>query len=207
MLKYKLVNPFIDGKMSNEFKGKSNLQVASKVWSSLSSQFAGAVPHFAFSLERMSDGQLSHYLVKENINNDEVNYTISEMEVQENNLYKDFKNKLNKMTVMKGGVRKLNLSGGKDDEDRKHKKKHDDDDDDDDDDDESSESDDELKERLKSYLRRIKKNNHSNIYYWWYYPYIYTNLTDYVFPVLTPNNVTLAVVPNFQNLTNVTVEL
>lgn len=166
MSNYKLVNPFIEGDLKNSFAGKTQLEAASKAWNALSANFSGSTPKFAFTLQRVKDGQLFHFTVSEKTHKDKVDFSIQEHGLEESEKLKKFKNRLTEVTEMSGGRRKYLMRDEDEDED-------------DEDEDEDSESD--VDRELKSYLRRMKRRNqHMPILYWWYYPAVYQPIFEQI---------------------------
>jgi hypothetical protein len=117
MTKFKLVNPHIEGSLKTTFTADSNINAAQNAWKTLSEHILNNVPKFAFTLENTSDGCLCHFLVQEKMNKKKAKYTITELNLQNNdNIEKAFKKNFEnfkKKKIMAGG---------------KHKDKKDDDD-------------------------------------------------------------------------------
>jgi len=115
---YKLINPYIKGTFDNNFEGDSADEVALKCWNKLSSHFANNVPKFGFTLQRVSDGKLSHYKVTEGKKGKTVEYVIKKATVDkkdEETLEKQVKDiEDNKM---KGGKRRKHHRHLNDDDD------------------------------------------------------------------------------------------
>ena len=160
MPSYKLINPVIKGDVKLTFSGKTGLEAANKVWSTLSKYLSNNVPHFAFTLEK-SGGGLSHFSVKESRKGKEASFNISEMKLDlDARKEKEFKNRLAKQ------------DGGK-----KHKKR-------DDDDSSSSSSSDRLAGVISPWspvgLYSPYVNSALPITYWWYDPYIYSLNSVYI---------------------------
>ena len=161
MTEYKLVNPHIEGSFKTLYQGSTPFDAAQKMWSKLSENITNSVPEFAFTIQRVKDNTLFHYKVNETVNNNEVDFTIAELDNKVSNAKK---NKfLDKLKQFKSKVQE----GGK----RRRRKKNDDDDDD-----SSTDSDyyyDLLKQHSSFYNQPIT--------YYWYYPELYTFEYDYVF--------------------------
>ena len=154
MTNFKLVNPLIvGGDLNNTFNSSSQKEAAENAWKRISKYMSGSVPRFAFTVERTSDGKLFHYVVKEKVKGDNVDFSINELDIKLNkNQLAAFKEQLLNVTnnVQRGG--------------KKHdSKKHDDSSSDDDSD--SSE----IYEKIKA--MRSKSLPFS---YMWYNPVIYT---------------------------------
>lgn len=108
MENYKLVNPYVKGSINLSAKGADEVQAAGRIWTNLSKNFEKNLPKFAFSIERVSDGKLYHFLVKETITNQDVNFKISELDnipEKNNNI---LKNKIKNLTGKSGGANKKN---------------------------------------------------------------------------------------------------
>ena len=188
MVNYRLFNPYIKGEFKNLFSGKTPSDAAQTAWKELSSLFTNNVPRFAFSLERVSDNSLYHFLVKESIEDDMVDYEINELKVKATKKELDgiraskkkFDNNMN--GGGKGGKSKRKRK-------RRRKKKYEDDDDDDEDyydDDDDSDSDEELEDlydkiRMQKYLHQDQP-----IFYWWYNPLLYKIDSFYIPTFVAP---------------------
>ena len=59
---YKFVNPHIEGDFKNLFSGKNHIDAARIAWEKLSTNFTNNLPKFAFTLEKVGDGKLYHFL-------------------------------------------------------------------------------------------------------------------------------------------------
>lgn len=162
MTEYKLINPHIEGKFKSLCQGKSPIDAASEIWNNLSKNITNNVPEFAFTIQRVKDNNMFHFKINETIENDEVNFTISQLDTNLTAAKKkkflkkldDFKNR-----SQDGGHRK--------------KKRHNKDDDDDDDD--TSTDSEYYKDILKQYAKK------QQVSYYWYYPGLYPFDYDYVF--------------------------
>jgi hypothetical protein len=170
---FELVNPYIIGGMKKTFNASSSNDAADEAWSNLSKYITNNIPKFAFTIKKISDGKLYHYVVKEKIaKNKTVNYSIKELSVklskdEENNFLKH----ISKLETQLGG-----------------KKKEDKEDDSDSDSDSNSESssdsdDDDLIKRVRYF-----KNKNQPLNYLWYSPVIYNKdgtLTSVYLPSFT----------------------
>ncbi len=110
---YILVNP----KLSNSSikSGKKNCsEAAEDIWSKLSSNIKNYTPKFYFTIQEAGSSKLSHFVIKESIEEDKVKYNL-----------KEFKGK---KIDENGLINELKQEGGKK---HKHHRHHDDDDDDD----------------------------------------------------------------------------
>lgn len=162
MPKFELVNPYIEGNFQTVYSSKNEKECAEELWNNLSGYLTGHVPKFAFTIKNKSNDKLSHFLVKENIEGDLVDYSINELNVELNKeALKQFNSKINKINSVQ--------SGG-----RKHKKEEDDDS-------SSSDSDDELFEIYEKVMKKRRKAHSNPIVYWWYTPTIYEYVVGSVF--------------------------
>ncbi len=155
---YVLVNPHIEGNFKSKIKAKNSQEAANIFYKNLSEHFNNFVPKFHFTIQKGSsgDGKLSHFEVKEQMEDKEVTFKVRPMSIKgEEEAVQSFKSRLDNFKA------KLNQDGGK----KKAKKssKHDLDDDSDFDD-----SSDDFYRRAKSYVPTTQP-----IYYWWYDPYLY----------------------------------
>jgi len=64
MNEYKLVNPYILGKLKTSCKAKTSEDAAEKLWNKLSKYTNNNVPKFYFSIKQKG-GELQHFMVKE----------------------------------------------------------------------------------------------------------------------------------------------
>jgi len=154
---YKLTNPYIQGDFKSKIKAKNSKEAASIFYKNLSEHFNNAVPSFHFTIQKGSSGLGSyyHFKVSELRKNDEVNYSIEPIKINnEQNVIKSFNKKLEnfKSKFLK------NQDGGK-----HHKKKKYDDSSSD-----SSSDSDFIYKKVKKHMPVSQP-----IYYWWYDPYIY----------------------------------
>lgn len=158
MPNYKLVNPYIEGEFDTTCQGKTSSEAAQSIWKSLSEHITNNVPKFYFTLEKTSDNSLHHFVIKESIENDMVNYKLKEHSV---NLKKkdinEFKKSLSKF--------QKNMSGGAKKKKKKRRYKDDDDYELEDDD-----SDSEMFDKIRMQQYMMLGNP---IVYYWYNPYLY----------------------------------
>jgi hypothetical protein len=151
---YVLVNPHIEGKFQSKIKAKNSLEAAHILYKNLSEHFNNSVPKFHFTVQKGSsgEGKLYHFAVKEDRNENEVNFKIEPMELKgEEEAVSRFQSKLENFKA------KFGQDGGK----KKSKDKDDSDSDWDD-------SSDDFYRRARSYVPVTQP-----IYYWWYDPYVY----------------------------------
>lgn len=104
-MSYKIVNPAIKGTFENSFSSNTPLTAAKKAWKSLSSNFEKNVPKFAFTMLNTKDGSLSHFVIKESISKDSINFDISEIQTdkRKESEFKDRLENFEKSTVHIGG--------------------------------------------------------------------------------------------------------
>lgn len=179
MSSYKIANPYIEGGFKNLFTASTPQEAAKKAWEGLSANFACELPRFGFSLEKLNDGTMSHFVVKEGISQKGgVKYAITQIHPKKDNLKEMLKEVQKKQS---GGEEK---HGDKHD---KHKKReHVDDsssstsDVDDSSSDDSSDFDSEIYRRLK--YKRLKNKVSPIFTYWWYDPTLY-DLGSFYSPV------------------------
>ena len=107
MVKYKLVNPYIKGNIKTTFDKKTQAEAARAAWKTISKHITNIVPKFAFTLQSGSGNSkdLYHYVVKETVHNDMVDYTIKKLNIKKNSkATKQFEKSLNKFkNKMTGG--------------------------------------------------------------------------------------------------------
>lgn len=121
MPNYRLVNPYIEGEFKTLFDGQNVGDAANKAWSSLSKHFTNNVPQFPFTIEKVKDGKFHHFLVKEQVNGDIVDYSIRPIKVKESSKQvKEFKKKLKEFDsgkTMLGGAKHKSKHRHSDDDD------------------------------------------------------------------------------------------
>ena len=166
---FQLVNPYIVGDMKKTFNTSSSGEAADEAWGNLSKYITNNIPKFAFTMKRLSDGKLYHFVVKEKVaKNKMVNYSIKELSIK---LNQDEESNFNKH------IAKLeNQLGGK-------RSKDDSDSESDSDSDSSSESSDE-----DDLIKRIRYFKNKPLNYLWYSPLIYNKdgtLTSVYLPSFT----------------------
>jgi len=163
MTNYQLVNPYIEGDFEKVYSGKKPLNAAEKAWNKLSGYVTGNLPRFAFTMERMSDKKLFHFVVKEKLRSSKsntVDFSLDELSVKlDKNVTKSFKTKLSDLR------KKASQAGGK-------RKK--------DDSDSSSDSDDE-DDLYSSILKHKYRHMNQPILYWWYTPTVYDTVLESVY--------------------------
>lgn len=179
MTNYKFINPHIEGEFKNLFSGNTAVDAAMNAWDSLSKYFKNNVPKFAFTLEKVNDGSLHHFVVKEKMNGggSDVDYELKEITVK---LTKDdcvnLRNRVN-------AVSKNIQNGGK--SHRLHNlhraNKHDDSSTSSESSSTSSDSSTDVFSRIKM-QRSVMRN--LPIVYWWYNPLIY-GFENFYLPTFT----------------------
>jgi hypothetical protein len=170
---YELVNPYVAGSMKKTFSENNSRIAANTAWASLSKYVTNNVPRFAFTLRNVSDGKLSHFVVKEKIaKNKDVSYSIKDLDLnlsseEEKSFAEYIKSIENKsQTIMSGGKKKDDSSSSSDSDDS----------------DSDSDSDD-LIARVRYF-----KNKSQPLNYLWYSPHIYSKdgtLTSVYLPSFT----------------------
>ena len=92
MTNFRLVNPYIEGDFNKVYSGKTAQTAARNVWENLSKHITNNVPKFAFTLERVNDGELFHYMIQEKSQivdgNMNAQINLSEIEVNQKNIAK-----------------------------------------------------------------------------------------------------------------------
>jgi len=82
-MKYKLINPVIEGGFDTVYNAKSPIKAAHKCWMQLSSLLSNSVPSFAFTMKEMDGGsnKMHHYKVheKKNAKDKKVSFEITEL--------------------------------------------------------------------------------------------------------------------------------
>ena len=74
---YILVNPRLNNSSINS-KKKNHSEAAEDIWSQLSSNIKNYTPKFYFTIQEGSSSKLTHYVVKESVDNDRVKYNLKE---------------------------------------------------------------------------------------------------------------------------------
>jgi hypothetical protein len=157
---YELVNPYIDGGMKKTFAASDSNKAADEAWSTLSQYITNNVPKFAFTLKKVDDGKLSHFVVKEGVSKSkDVDYSIKPLDL--NLTKKEEKailSHINKMTKnrLSGGAKKDDSSSSSSSDSDKDK-----------DDDSSSESD--IYKKIRHF-----KNKSQPLNYLWCSPLLYS---------------------------------
>ncbi len=150
---FELVNPYVVGTMKKTFNVESSGEAASQAWGNLSKHVVNNVPKFAFTIKRISDNKLYHYVVKEKLEkNKEVSFSIKELKL---NLSSSESSKfLSRVNQFESGK----LSGGS--------KK---------DDSSSSDSDSDSDSDTDEIIRKIRhfKNKNQPLSFLWYNPIMY----------------------------------
>lgn len=170
MPNFQLVNPYIEGDFKTIFSGKTSYDAAQKAWDGLSEHLTNNVPKFGFTLERMNDKKLIHFVVKENIKDGLVDYKLIEHQVEMNDEeIKHLRDKINSFRHQTGG--------------RKHKKDKKDKDSESNDDSGSDSDSSEVFSKVKynKYMHQSQP-----ILYMWYNPLIYRFDTLFVPTFVVP---------------------
>ena len=177
---YLLINPHIEGSLKNKVKAQNSQEAGNILYKNLSEHFNNSVPVFHFTIQKGSSGtgKYYHFEVKENRDDDEVNFSINQMSLKgEDKAIERLKTKLEQFKT------KFNQAGGlkyKDKKSSKSKKsRHHDDDSSD-----SLDDSDDVYRRARSY-----RPSNLPIYYWWYDPFVYQQSSLYIptfYPTVTP---------------------
>ena len=154
-MKFKLVNPQIQGNFQSNVDAPSAEDAAKKIWNKLSKYLTNNVPRFGFTMKG-GNGTLHHFMVKENVQGNMVDYEIEKFTPKiKKTIMNDFKRKI-KGIEQQGGKFKKQYGGKKKD----------------------YEIDDyEMFKLLKKHEQRLLTQP---IVYWWYDPLIYAVDTIYI---------------------------
>ena len=170
---FSLVNPHIEGGFKTVVSGHNAQDAAQKVWDRLSKYITNNLPKFGFTIERVSDKKLFHFLVKESISEGLVDYKLIEHDVNlTDQEIKDLRDKIQSF--------RDSQNGGKHNRKNKDKDKADDSDD-------SDELD--LDDSSEVYAKVMHKkfvHQAQPIVYFWYNPLIYRLDYLYVPTFITP---------------------
>lgn len=163
MSKYQLINPVITGKFQNVYEASESIDAAKQFWNELTGNnyITNNVPQFMFTLEKISDHSLHHFMVKEKATSSEskfADYSIEEVKLDLSaSQIKEFRSEVSK--VQKRMTKeKESQSGGK-----KSRKRYDDS--------SSSSSSSGDEDDLIDYIRMKRFNQ--PIVHWWYTPTLY----------------------------------
>ena len=90
---YKLVNPYVLGKMNTTFTGKNQLEAATRAYNELSQYFNNDIPEFYFTMQKVSSGskvgsgkndEYLHFKVQEKKIDRKVDFKIKEVKIEKN---------------------------------------------------------------------------------------------------------------------------
>jgi hypothetical protein len=98
---FTLINPYINNLNFTSSKKSADL-AAEDIWNKFSKNITEYVPNFNFTVKNNSDNSLYHYNVKENLENENVKYTISNLSGS-NKYDKELLADFNNSKKMKGG--------------------------------------------------------------------------------------------------------
>ena len=165
---YNLVNPYIKGKVETNIKARNSREAANIIYTNISEHFNNAVPKFYFTIQKGGSDKLYHFKVSEKRKNNEINFNISDIQLDnEPYINNEFKKKLenikNKMNSQEGGKKMKKKS--------KKKKKQS----------KSSESESDSSSSEDVYVKTKKYYYSEPLYYWWYDPLVY-NLNSVFLP-------------------------
>ena len=159
---FELVNPYVIGTMKKTFNVESSGEAASQAWSNLSKHAVNNVPKFAFTIKKISDNKLYHYVVKEKLGkNKEVSFSIKELKLNlsssENSKFLAKVNQLDNSGKLSGGSKKKNDSPSSSSSDS------------------SSDSDSDSDSDTDEVIRKIRyfKNKNQPLSFLWYNPVMY----------------------------------
>lgn len=177
MPNFQLVNPYIEGEFKSVVSGKNAHDAAQKAWSRLADNLTNNVPKFGFTLERVSDKKLSHFVVKENISDGTVNYKLMEHEVDlSDKEIQGLRDQIESFRHKQSGGKRRGRKG------RKGRK-------DDSDSDSDSDSDVDLEDSSEVYSKVMRKkfvHMSQPIVYFWYNPLLYRLDRVYMPTFVTP---------------------
>lgn len=161
MPKYQLLNPYIEGDLEKLYNGKNPLDAAEKLWSNLSTHITNNLPKFAFTMERVSDGKLFHFLIKEDVKGGLVDFSIENVDIKLKKKEVDqLKQKVSELQTRQEG-------GGRRKKSKKRSKKVEE---------ESSSS-----SSSDYYNKALHNPDQQPIVYWWYTPWLYETTVGSVF--------------------------
>lgn len=145
-MKYKLINPVIEGKFDSTFEEESSMKAANKCWLKLSKYLSNDVPSFAFTMKEMDGGKLHHYKVKEKKDKSKkkIDFTLTELDLDLSDSQLKRLNDLNNEIIQKGGLCGSYLVGES--------------------------------QRYCNGYKTIEVTPYAPINYWWYWPYLYRDL-------------------------------
>ena len=114
---YRLVNPYIKGKMNTSIKSKNSHDAAKSLYNSLSEHFNNNVPEFHFTIQKGSSGKgkYYHFQVNEKREGDEISFSIKPYVLKnEKKIMDKFSSDLNKfkgqIETQSGGLKKKKRS-------------------------------------------------------------------------------------------------
>jgi hypothetical protein len=105
---FTLINPYINNLNFSSSKKSADL-AAEDIWNKFSKNITEYVPNFNFTVKNNSDNSLYHYNVKENLENENVKYTISNLSGS-NKYDKELLADFNNSKKMKGGKKRYDSS-------------------------------------------------------------------------------------------------
>ena len=191
---YNLVNPYIQGSLETSVQAKNSIEAGKLIYNNLSEHFNNNLPKFLFTIQKGHSGKGKYYnfKVKESKANNEINFSIDPITIENESAVMDsFNKKLqkfkqkNKKDEMTGGAKKASKKGKKSSKkaSKKASKKSSKKESDEDVDDLFADIniDDEDSPKMKTKL--VKKYVNSNllpINYFWYDPYVYRMNSVYI---------------------------
>ena len=174
---YELVNPYIVGSMKKTFNAADSNEAANEAWGNLSKYVTNNVPKFAFTIRKVSDGKLFHYLVKEKLTkNKSVDFSMKELQLNLTPAEEiTFSNEIKKVEESAAGK----LVGGK----KKSRKDSSSESDDSNSDSDSDSDSDLIYDKIRNF-----RNKNQPLSYLWYSPLIYNkdgNVSSVYIPSFT----------------------
>ena len=95
---YQLINPLIEGTFNSVYDAKKPIEAADLFWKKMTEHINGYIPRFLFTIRDISSGDLNHFEIKENKN--ENSYTIYEKEISAKKKdFDDFINNVDKFNA------------------------------------------------------------------------------------------------------------
>lgn len=108
---YILVNPYLSGSKKIKSSKKNSSEAAEDIWTKLSANIKNYTPKFYFTIQEAGSSELSHFVIKESIEDERVKYNLKEFN--------------GKKIDNKALLSELEQKGGKK---KKHRHRHSDDD-------------------------------------------------------------------------------
>lgn len=166
---YNLVNPYVKGKFNTKTKAKNSLEAAKAIYNGLSEHFNNNIPKFHFSIQKgkSGNGKLYHFVVKENKEGENVQFSIEPYTVK--NVTSTNKKFQKRLTNFKGEFDKK-YGGAKRNSKKKKKKRRKKSKKDSSSSESESDSDHDEEYLYSTYVSTIDQP----LFYWWYDPFVYS---------------------------------